>query len=84
MAIDETPVNPAPETACMVETLTSLMPKASMSGLSVMRSMMVEQLGLVTRHPFHPFARCTSISERCSGLTSGMRSGTSASRRWAA
>src|SRR5660398_256182 len=76
MAIDETPVKPAPETACIVATLTSLSPNC-MSGLSVITSTIVEQFGLVTIKPPQPRCSfCIWSSFTWSLLTSGMRRGT--------
>ncbi len=51
------------------------------NGASAMTSMIVEQFGFVTINPSRPASRWTSISPRCSGLTSGTTRGTIGSIR---
>src|SRR5689334_24665921 len=82
ISMEATPGYPAPETACIVETITDLMPNRT-KGARAMVKTMVEQFGLVTIAPCQPrFFRWTGMTERCPGLISGTSSGTSASIRW--
>ena len=69
----------------MVTTFTALRPKASCSGFSAQTRWVVVQFGLVTMKPRSSRARVfwTGMSAVCSGLTSGISSGTSASMRCA-
>src|ERR1035441_10877303 len=57
MSMEGTPGYPAPEMACMVLTITLVMPNC-LSGPSAITRPTVEQFGLVTICPFHPRARC--------------------------
>ena len=64
MSSDGTPGYPAPDTACIVDTITARMLNGR-SGASAIASTMVEQFGFVTMAPLQPFdRRCSSISAR--------------------
>src|SRR5687767_6112790 len=81
MSSDGTPGYPAPDTACIVDTITDRTLNCR-SGANAIASTIVEQLGLVTIAPDQHFTRrCSPISARWSALISGMSSGTTGSIR---
>ncbi len=53
MSSDATPGYPAPEIACMVETMTVSSPKLSWSGFNERLRMAVVQFGFATMNPSH-------------------------------
>jgi hypothetical protein len=75
-----TPGYPAPLIACMLVTITALSPNRYSRAASGAASITVVQLGFVTMAPGQPrLAFWKGRRPKCSGLSSGMRRGTSSS-----